>query len=41
MRTKACIHTLTGHSNTVAEVHCQASEPQVRKQNQETKINIK
>ena len=29
MRTKACIHTLTGHNNTVADVKCQAAEPQV------------
>ena len=29
MRTKACIHTLTGHTNTVADVRCQAAEPQV------------
>ena len=28
-RTKACIHTLTGHNNTVADVRCQAAEPQV------------
>lgn len=30
MRTKAQIHCLTGHTNTVAEVRCQAAEPQVR-----------
>lgn len=29
MRTKANIHTLTGHTNTVASVVCQAAEPQV------------
>ena len=29
MRTKACIHTLTGHTNTVACVKCQAANPQV------------
>lgn len=29
MRTKANIHTLTGHSNTIASVVCQAAEPQV------------
>ena len=29
MRTKACIHTLTGHTNTVADVVCQAANPQV------------
>lgn len=29
MRTKACIHTLTGHTNTVACVRCQAANPQV------------
>ncbi|CAG2253186.1 PLRG1 [Mytilus edulis] len=29
MRTKACIHTLTGHNNTVADIRCQAAEPQV------------
>ncbi|KAG0728184.1 Pleiotropic regulator 1 [Chionoecetes opilio] len=28
MRTKANIHTLTGHSNTIASVVCQAAEPQ-------------
>ncbi len=30
MRTKACIHTLTGHTNTVADVVTQAANPQVR-----------
>jgi len=30
MRTKANVHTLTGHTNTVASVICQAAEPQVR-----------
>lgn len=30
MRTKACIHSMTGHTNTVAEVRCQAADPQVR-----------
>ena len=29
MRTKAQVHCLTGHTNTVAEVRCQAAEPQV------------
>lgn len=29
MRTKANIHTLSGHTNTVASVICQAAEPQV------------
>ena len=29
MRTKACIHTLTGHTSTVAVVRSQAAEPQV------------
>lgn len=29
MRTKAQIHCLSGHTNTVAEVRCQAAEPQV------------
>ena len=29
MRTKACIHTLTGHSNTVSSVLAQAANPQV------------
>lgn len=29
MRTKANVHTLTGHTNTVASVVCQAAEPQV------------
>ena len=29
MRTKACIHTMTGHTNTVADVKCQGVEPQV------------
>ena len=29
MRTKACIHTLTGHTSTVAVVKSQAVEPQV------------
>ena len=30
MRSKACIHTLTGHTNTVADVITQAANPQVR-----------
>jgi len=29
MRTKAQIHCLSGHTNTVSEVRCQAAEPQV------------
>lgn len=29
MRTKACIHTLTGHTNTVADILTQAPNPQV------------
>ena len=29
MRTMACVHTLTGHTNTVADVKCQATDPQV------------
>jgi len=29
MRTKANVHTLTGHTNTIASVVCQAAEPQV------------
>ncbi|KAK8731762.1 hypothetical protein OTU49_007248 [Cherax quadricarinatus] len=29
LRTKANIHTLTGHTNTIASVVCQAAEPQV------------
>lgn len=29
MRTKANVHTLAGHTNTVASVICQAAEPQV------------
>lgn len=29
MRTKANVHTLTGHTNTVASVISQATEPQV------------
>ena len=29
MRTKACIHTLTGHTNTVADVVTQTANPQV------------
>lgn len=30
MRSKACVHTLTGHTNTVASVKCQSAEPQVK-----------
>jgi pleiotropic regulator 1 len=30
MRTKAQIHSLEGHTNTVATVKCQEIEPQVR-----------
>ena len=29
IRTKSCIHTLAGHTNTVACVKAQAAEPQV------------
>ena len=29
MRTKACIHTLTGHTNTIADVFTQGPNPQV------------
>ena len=29
MRTKACIHTLTGHTNTVSSVLAQSANPQV------------
>lgn len=29
MRTKACVHTLTGHTNTVADIVTQAANPQV------------
>ena len=29
MRTKSCIHTLTGHTNTVSSVLTQATEPQI------------
>lgn len=29
MRTKACIHTLSAHTNTVADVVTQAANPQV------------
>ena len=32
MRTKACIHTLSGHTNTVAVVKTQAPDPQVLNQ---------
>lgn len=30
MRTKANVHTLVGHTNTIASVITQAAEPQVR-----------
>ena len=30
MRTKACIHTLTGHTDTVSSVACRTMDPQVR-----------
>lgn len=33
MRTKANVHTLVGHTNTVASVICQTAEPQVSKSN--------
>lgn len=29
MRTKAQIHSLGGHTNTVASIQCQATDPQV------------
>ena len=29
MRTKACVHTLGGHTNTVADLFTQAPDPQV------------
>ena len=31
MRTKACVHTLNGHTNTVADLFTQAPDPQVDK----------
>ena len=30
MRTKAQIHCLTGHTNTIADVKTQAADPEVR-----------
>lgn len=30
MRTKANVHTLVGHTNTIASVICQTAEPQVQ-----------
>ena len=30
MRTKAQVHCLTGHTNTVADVKTQAADPEVR-----------
>lgn len=41
MRTKANIHTLTGHTNTVASVVCQAVEPQVHNNNTILQMIIK
>lgn len=29
VRTKASVHTLSGHTNAVATVRCQAAEPQI------------
>jgi pleiotropic regulator 1 len=29
MRTKQCVHVLTGHTATIADVKCQESDPQV------------
>ena len=29
IRTKACVHTLAGHTNTVADIVTQAANPQV------------
>ena len=29
MRTKASVHTLSGHTNAVATLRCQAAEPQI------------
>lgn len=29
VRTKASVHTLSGHTNAVATVKCQAAEPQI------------
>jgi len=30
IRTKAAVHSLTGHTNTIADVKCQGVEPQVK-----------
>merc|ERR1712018_242768 len=29
IRTKSCVHTLVGHTSTIADVKCQAAEPQI------------
>lgn len=40
MRTKANVHTLTGHTHTVASVIAQASEPQVITGSHDTTIRL-
>lgn len=40
MRTKAQIHSLSGHGNTVACVQCQATEPQVLTGSHDTTIRL-
>ena len=40
MRTKANIHTLSGHTNTVASVVCQAAEPQIITSSHDSTIRL-
>lgn len=40
MRTKANVHTLTGHTNTVASVIAQSAEPQVITGSHDTTIRL-
>lgn len=40
MRTKANVHTLTGHTHTVASVICQSAEPQIITGSHDTTIRL-
>lgn len=40
MRTKQCIHVLTGHNTTVADVKCQEANPQVLTGSMDTTIRL-
>ena len=40
IRTKACVHSLQGHTNTVACVRAQSAEPQLISASHDTTIRL-